>query len=616
MSSWLVIYAGFIFLTITYEPFKGSQQTKEIFRSRLGRLPRKLKNIAELVYVDGPFELPLRKGDDVATRSWWKYGDDDEEASFEKSIQFLLDQWKEKGPFDGILGFSMGASMACAMASRSELFSGLDFIVVAGATFKDFLFAKNSKVESVDSLHIFGSKDRLVPPEVSKKVASKFCQKRVQIFEHEQGHCFPSRAEALKIVVDFLQEKQNKAIAGAPDTDSSQLEQAVNHSQYRCASDDVAQDQADEIEAMESIYPNITVLNERPAKLGDPCGHILVPLTCENELLNNQISLELSFPDSYPNVLPEISLRHALSAIDFSSAAQKLLLRSIHEELSGLEGMPCSFSAVTAAESFLSDPSNYSKVGEEVNELHISDEEDDENTQKNAVWSEFSVEEEKLMVEKATEEACLEIARRKYHADTHGVRIKDAGQPAMGKGVKKFVVGLVGKPSAGKSTFFNCITRLQVEAKVGAHPFTTIEPNFGTGWWASNDLDDEDESKTEFGRDGKGRRLLPLLIKDVAGLIPGAYKGHGKGNRFLNDLCDADILIHIVDCSGTSDKNGVQVSGDDESASSATEVGFLYIFTEGFHLRQCSNGKGHQMDTRGASSLGFWQCKCEMGFHN
>ncbi len=100
------------------------------------------------------------------------------------------------------------------------------------------------------------------------------------------------------------------------------------------------------------------------------------------------------------------------------------------------------------------------------------------------------------------------------------------------------------------------MTRLQTEAKVGAHPFTTIEPNFGTGWWASNDMQDVSDAKhgtfaTRYGRDGKGRRLLPLLIKDVAGLIPGAYKGYGKGNRFLNDLCDADVLIHVVDCRST-----------------------------------------------------------------
>jgi ribosome-binding ATPase YchF (GTP1/OBG family) len=135
--------------------------------------------------------------------------------------------------------------------------------------------------------------------------------------------------------------------------------------------------------------------------------------------------------------------------------------------------------------------------------------------------------------------------------------------------VRKFVVGLVGKPSAGKSTFFNCVTRLQVEAKVGAHPFTTIEPNFGSGWWVPlDDAEDRGEFASRHGRDARGRRLLPLLVKDVAGLIPGAYKGLGKGNRFLNDLCDADVLIHVVDVSGSADRNGVAVGVGDPAASS------------------------------------------------
>lgn len=53
-----------------------------------------------------------------------------------------------------------------------------------------------------------------------------------------------------------------------------------------------------------------------------------------------------------------------------------------------------------------------------------------------------------------------------------------------------------------------------------------------------------------------GRRLLPVVVKDVAGLVPGAYKGRGKGNRFLADLCDADVLVHVVDVTGRADKDG------------------------------------------------------------
>ena len=49
---------------------------------------------------------------------------------------------------------------------------------------------------------------------------------------------------------------------------------------------------------------------------------------------------------------------------------------------------------------------------------------------------------------------------------------------------------------------------------------------------------------------------VPVTVKDVAGLVPGACDGLGKGNRFLNDLCDADVLVHIVDASGKTDERG------------------------------------------------------------
>jgi ribosome-binding ATPase YchF (GTP1/OBG family) len=52
-------------------------------------------------------------------------------------------------------------------------------------------------------------------------------------------------------------------------------------------------------------------------------------------------------------------------------------------------------------------------------------------------------------------------------------------------------------------------------------------------------------------------------LKDVAGLVPGAWEGKGKGNRFLNDLLDADVLIHIIDISGTTNEKGEEVEDYD-----------------------------------------------------
>jgi len=73
--------------------------------------------------------------------------------------------------------------------------------------------------------------------------------------------------------------------------------------------------------------------------------------------------------------------------------------------------------------------------------------------------------------------------------------------------------------------------------------------------------------RTEHGEAPGGRRQLPVLVKDVAGLVPGAYMGRGRGNAFLNDLCDADSLIHVVDASGRSDSEGV-----DQGAGAAKEA--------------------------------------------
>ena len=77
--------------------------------------------------------------------------------------------------------------------------------------------------------------------------------------------------------------------------------------------------------------------------------------------------------------------------------------------------------------------------------------------------------------------------------------------------------------------------------------------------------EEKEKEKEERGveKEGSGHfRRIPIRIKDVAGLVKGAYCGRGRGNAFLNDLCDADVLIHVVDASGKSDGGGNRVDGE------------------------------------------------------
>ena len=121
------------------------------------------------------------------------------------------------------------------------------------------------------------------------------------------------------------------------------------------------------------------------------------------------------------------------------------------------------------------------------------------------------------------------------------------------------LIGVVGKPSTGKSTFFKAATLAEVE--IAPYPFTTIKPNHGVGY-VKVDCVDKEFGRQCNPREGyciNGVRFVPAELLDVAGLVPGAHEGRGMGNQFLDDLNQADVLIHIVDISGSTNEKGESV---------------------------------------------------------
>ncbi|NHN41204.1 redox-regulated ATPase YchF [Halorubellus sp. JP-L1] len=126
-----------------------------------------------------------------------------------------------------------------------------------------------------------------------------------------------------------------------------------------------------------------------------------------------------------------------------------------------------------------------------------------------------------------------------------------------------YKIGLVGKPSVGKSTLFNAATMNDVPE--GAYPFTTIDPSVGEAYVRVDCAAPEfDESCTpDTGYCADGTRFVPTKLVDVAGLVPGAHEGKGLGNQFLSDLNEADVLVHVVDFSGETDLEGEPTEGHD-----------------------------------------------------
>jgi len=509
----------------------GNHQCGQTFSNQIEKLQRKLKDLSTFTFVDAPFEVALKEEQDVAMRSW--YEKEERKTLPKESLAVIEEAWISKGPFDGLLCFSQGCVVACHFYFLNRF--PINFIVFYSGLLPDGVErSKNDEKFRLPTLHYFSPLDDIVPIQLSKELSSVF--EDPETYKHRSKHRVCQKKGGLDCLRTFLktiserlaeQKKQNKAESNELSTDIKQAEHEEEKTEEVDKEIEINDEnlvlQTEELEALQSMFldEELTVKSAvAPVEFQLRLNN-LQPILSEIQQ-NASLSLHFKWPLDYPSSPLKCTVieKGQVLTIDQITAIEELMaLISLEEKDSGA----CSYLVSAQAEEWFSEA--LTKQDEE---------ESDEDPDFCGMWK-LEVKDPKLeaqIIKEATKEALAFATTRNTLFDQQ-------------QGKWRYTIGLVGKPSAGKSTFFNGATNPvdeKCEAKVGAFPFTTINPNTAQGSYTDTVLGEPQE--------------IPILVKDVAGLVPGAYQGRGKGNAFLNDLLDADVLLHIMDGSGRSDREG------------------------------------------------------------
>ncbi|RNF27138.1 uncharacterized protein Tco025E_00636 [Trypanosoma conorhini] len=581
----------------------GNRQTAEIFEHQLNKLCGALSGVAELHFVDAPCVLAGDKvdGDAVATRSWCEPKGDGTRDMYAAGDDLLRRCMTAGGtPYDFLLGFSQGGLLAARYVILQRLNGAREYgppvkgVILAASPDPRRVFpelvasylqhapphdgGRSGFLGAVPSLHIVGRKDTIVDPAESASFAEA-CKPESELLFHDHAHSIPQLQKVMLTVKSFI----GRAAASAEEQAAANREEGADENDRNSSVEDDAESgslaaaREEELEMVSSMYGEECV-----QRRATPV--VFLPLLLDGvsdaatDAPLSALRLCMTLPRRYPAELPKLEVvgGPADHHVAFERWKLQLLastLAFLREDLGAGNAMllpAMMFAGEQAAgdvaflRSVMSAKAGASAAAEGSAAQH---------PQERSAWWDANAESESedrvacIVEAEGRAQRVLEETTSPQASNEPAADVADGRGATSRGGVLELTIGLIGKPSAGKSTFFNAVTDPESEsraARVAAFPFTTIEPNVGAGFGAvfcpccmlPTSSAQCDAMYGHVPVAGALLRRHPVVIKDVAGLVQGAYKGKGRGNQFLNDLCDANVLVHVVDGAAATNADG------------------------------------------------------------
>jgi predicted esterase len=457
----------------------GNRQTGQLLLGRMDKLRKLLqKNGLQLVAPDAPFPHP----EDDQLRQWWSR-DGDSCVGLPETLNSLQEIWNADAAFVGIMGFSQGARLAhlttiCHEQQPQTYFRGLKFVVmVAGyeaplpKELNDLGILPPSLKDQLKlqtpSLHVWGLSDKLITPEQSSAVQEHYVNPSTHM--HDGGHHVPMKAASARTYATFMQE-----VLQLVESSASKIALASNGNAPSppvaltlVPDEETAQTQTDEVEALTAIFPDEFTLLSKVSSDDDGNNvyehpivyNIALPVSEDGVWPPLPMAVKIQYPYNYPqDSLPTFKLIHDNNVMQFSTSRAAACVMAMEEACRAEEGMPCVLSCLYAARDYFESGAMATVItskpasSESLDQEDTSDQEESEPAAGNLASS-------STLPKAATAERLekcnlqgLEIALSVLKRARPST-VPDDSTLSQGKGGSwTYTIGLVGKPSAGKST--------------------------------------------------------------------------------------------------------------------------------------------------------------------